>query len=152
MKQNATGNRRQDGWNVVTAAICGCLLFGCLSFLYTVLAETYLKHNDGLPLKPYGSIAIFSILNCAFLGACAGTLAETLISGRRTLTIVFCAVANTLVALWYGVGWQQWNNPQWDSSSYIVFPFVFLAIGANVALLAVYLPQILAGRVKHGDR
>lgn len=146
MKQRAAGNSHQDGWNVVTAAICGCLLFGCLSFLYTVLAETYVKHNDGLPLRPYGSTAMLSILICASLGACAGTVAETLTSGKRSFTIVVCVVANTLVALGYGVAWQQWNYPQWDSSSHVVFPNVFLAIGTNVVLLAAYLLRILAGR------
>lgn len=88
MKQRAAGNSHQDGWNVVTAAMCGCLLFGCLSFLYTVLAKTYVKHSDSLPLRPYGSTVMLSILICASLGACAGTVAETLRLVLRNLTSI----------------------------------------------------------------
>ncbi|MEO8270902.1 MAG: hypothetical protein ABI557_14360, partial [Aureliella sp.] len=103
MKQHAIGNSHQDGWNIITAAICGFLLFGCLSFFYTVCAESYVKHNFGLPLRPYGSTAMSSIVICAFLGVSAGTIVERLMSGKRGFAIVACVMANMLVALWYFV-------------------------------------------------
>lgn len=148
MKQHTIGNSHHEGWNTVTAAICGLLLFGCLSFFYTVFAEAYIKHNNGSPLRPYGSTAMVSTVVCAFLGASAGTIVERLVNGNYSFVFMVCVLTNTLVALWYCAAWQQWNNAQWDSSSYIVFPSVFFAIVANAVLLAVQLVRIFASNRK----
>lgn len=45
------------------------------------------------------------------------------------------ALVVVAVAAWYGMEWQAWNTTPWDSSSYLIFPSVFLAMGVDVSIV-----------------
>ncbi|MCA9157355.1 MAG: hypothetical protein KDA72_03455 [Planctomycetales bacterium] len=142
MKTTSEKLENRKGLGLAVSVILGTLLFGCLGFFYVVIAEALVKQRFGEPQTPYGQPAMFSIVVCAFLGGLMGMFMEKAESPRvREFSLAYGLVTGA-IGIWYLSKWQNWNEHQWDSSSYIIFPIVLLAVVANLATLAMYLTYV----------